>query len=90
MAYVNTNISASILSEDEFQSSTPLISLFRHGLQIAAAWRKRARNRAELALLSERDLRDIGADGATVELEAGRHFWQRPLAAWDEKFRSRR
>jgi uncharacterized protein YjiS (DUF1127 family) len=43
------------------------------------AWRKRARDRRELALMGERGLRDIAADQATIELEVPRPFWQKSI-----------
>jgi len=90
MAYTYANFSASILSEGRSRSAKSLISLCQLGRRIVAVWRKRTRDRAELAMLSERDMRDIGADRATVAFEASRRFWQRPLAAWEERGQSRR
>jgi uncharacterized protein YjiS (DUF1127 family) len=39
-------------------------------------WRKRARERDELAHLNERDARDIGLTAAQVEFEASKPFWR--------------
>jgi uncharacterized protein YjiS (DUF1127 family) len=39
-------------------------------------WRKRARDRQELALMGDQGLRDIRADRASVDLEVTRAFWQ--------------
>jgi uncharacterized protein YjiS (DUF1127 family) len=41
-----------------------------------AEWRVRARQRSELALLSDRDLRDLGATRMEVEFELNKSFWQ--------------
>jgi len=39
-------------------------------------WRQRIRQRAELARLDERSLRDIGRADADVHRELGKWFWQ--------------
>jgi uncharacterized protein YjiS (DUF1127 family) len=39
-------------------------------------WRHRARQRAELAQLSERDLHDIGITRVDVVFEISKPFWQ--------------
>jgi uncharacterized protein YjiS (DUF1127 family) len=41
-----------------------------------AAWRKRARERADLALLEDRDLRDLGVSRAVLEFELNKPFWR--------------
>jgi len=41
-----------------------------------ALWRKRARERAELATLSARDARDLGIDPGVVNYEASKPFWR--------------
>jgi len=41
-----------------------------------ALWRKRARERAELATLSARDARDLGIDPGIVAYEASKPFWR--------------
>ncbi len=56
---------------------------------LVLVWRKRARDRAELARMDYALLRDIGADRATVDLEVARAFWQAPLAAWRLAARAR-
>jgi uncharacterized protein YjiS (DUF1127 family) len=48
-------------------------------LRLVRTWRKRARQRHELAQMGVRGLRDIGADQVTAELEVRRHFWQQPI-----------
>lgn len=39
-------------------------------------WRTRARQRAELARLGERDLHDLGWSRAQVEFEINKPFWR--------------
>lgn len=41
-----------------------------------ALWRKRARDRAELAKLSARDARDLGLDPGIIDYEASKPFWR--------------
>lgn len=40
------------------------------------AWRRRARDRADLGRLSDRTLKDIGLTRADANLEAGKPFWR--------------
>jgi len=56
----------------EFWAEKSLLASFA----VIGEWRKRARARAELAHLSERDARDIGLTAAQVEFEASKPFWQ--------------
>lgn len=39
-------------------------------------WYQRARQRRQLGLLDDRQLRDIGLDRADARVEAGKPFWQ--------------
>jgi uncharacterized protein YjiS (DUF1127 family) len=39
-------------------------------------WRRRARSRAELAMLDERMLRDIGVSRADIWREVNKPFWR--------------
>ncbi len=39
-------------------------------------WRRRARGRAELARMSERELHDIGLSRAAADHEVGKPFWR--------------
>lgn len=52
----------------------------RHALgwivAVVREWRRRARSRAELAMLDERTLRDIGITRADVWRETGKPFWR--------------
>jgi uncharacterized protein YjiS (DUF1127 family) len=42
---------------------------------LAAEWRRRARSRAELARMSDHDLRDIGITRAEVAHESAKPIW---------------
>lgn len=63
-----------------FWSETPSISARGcAGRGIAARlrqWRRRARDRAELAALDDRMLADIGVSRAEAEFLSGRPFWR--------------
>jgi uncharacterized protein YjiS (DUF1127 family) len=39
-------------------------------------WRRRARQRAELALVEERDLRELGLSRAVLDFELRKPFWR--------------
>jgi uncharacterized protein YjiS (DUF1127 family) len=39
-------------------------------------WRRRMRERAELAQWQDRDMRDAGVSRATVQLEMAKPFWR--------------
>ena len=54
-------------------ASEGLIARLRRTL---AAWRRRARDRAQLALFSERELRDIGLTSAEAARECAKPFWR--------------
>lgn len=41
-----------------------------------ALWRKRARDRAELAKVNARDARDLGLDPGVLAFEASKPFWR--------------
>jgi uncharacterized protein YjiS (DUF1127 family) len=45
-------------------------------LATLAVWRRRIRERQQLARLSERDLRDIGLSRAALYSELRKPFWQ--------------
>ena len=40
------------------------------------AWRQRVRERADLALMDDRDLRELGLTRAALEYELRRPFWR--------------
>ncbi len=45
-------------------------------LAILETWRRRIREREQLARLSERELHDIGLSRAAVHAEIGKPFWR--------------
>ena len=45
-------------------------------VRIFAAWRRRMQSRAQLARLSERELRDIGVTPAEAAWECAKPFWR--------------
>ncbi|MGB5466844.1 MAG: DUF1127 domain-containing protein [Sedimenticolaceae bacterium] len=45
-------------------------------LALAGSWNQRARQRRQLAELSDRQLADIGISRAEASAEAGKPFWQ--------------
>lgn len=70
--------------------TVPQAGLIERAVGLFRAWRKLARDRSRLAAMSDRTLRDIGFDKATVELEASRSFWVGPSAAWESQGHARR
>ena len=48
----------------------------RHAVATLREWRRRARDRAELAALDERTLADIGLSRADAEFLANKPFWR--------------
>ena len=48
----------------------------RASLETLADWRRRARERADLAQLGEREARDLGLAVSQVQFEANKPFWQ--------------
>jgi uncharacterized protein YjiS (DUF1127 family) len=48
----------------------------RHVVAILREWRRRARDRSELAVLDERTLADIGLTRADAEFLANKPFWR--------------
>ena len=59
--------------ESGFSRILLLVATAQH---LAAEWRRRARSRAELAQMSDRDLRDIGITRAEVACESAKPFWR--------------
>ena len=76
------------MSTYENTRSTFPVTLTRHpagrgfvdGVQaLFRTWRKRARERRELAAMGARGYGDIGVNHSTAQLEIGRSFWQRSI-----------
>jgi uncharacterized protein YjiS (DUF1127 family) len=59
-----------------FSSKAPLAGTYTAFNQIFASWRRRARERRELASLDTRTLRDLGLSPGEVQFEANKPFWR--------------
>lgn len=59
-----------------FSSKAPLAGTFTAFNQILATWRRRTRERHELAHLDHRTLRDLGMSPSEVQFEANKPFWR--------------
>jgi uncharacterized protein YjiS (DUF1127 family) len=59
-----------------YTSKAPLAGTFTAFQQIFATWRRRARDRRELATLDHRTLRDLGLSDGEVQFEASKPFWR--------------
>lgn len=59
-----------------FTSKAPLAGTFDTLARIAAEWRRRNRERRDLARLTSRDLRDLGISTGEAEFEINKPFWR--------------
>ena len=59
-----------------YTSKAPLAGTFTAFNQILATWRRRARERHELANLDRRTLRDLGLSTSEIQFEANKPFWR--------------
>ena len=59
-----------------YTSKAPLAGTFTAFNQILATWRRRARERQELARLDQRTLRDLGLSPGDIQFEASKPFWR--------------
>ena len=59
-----------------FSSKAPLAGTFTAFQQIFATWRRRARDRSELATLDGRSIRDLGISASEVQFEVNKPFWR--------------
>ena len=59
-----------------YTSKAPLAGTFTAFNQILATWRRRARERQELARLDQRTLRDLGLNPGDIQFEASKPFWR--------------
>jgi uncharacterized protein YjiS (DUF1127 family) len=57
-------------------ASTRASSIFSRAVETLRSWRTRARERAELAALDDRVLRDIGLTRSDVYREYRKPFWR--------------
>ena len=60
-----------------YTSKAPLAGTFTAYNQILATWRRRARERHELANLDHRTLSDLGLSSSEIQFEANKPFWRR-------------
>ena len=59
-----------------YSSKAPLAGTYTAFNQILAGWRRRARERRELATLDSRTIRDLGLSQSDVQFEANKPFWR--------------
>ena len=59
-----------------YSSKAPLAGTFTAFNQIFGTWRRRARERRELANLDARTLRDLGMSRGDIQFEAAKPFWR--------------
>ena len=59
-----------------YTSKAPLAGTFTAFNMILATWRRRARERRELATLDHRTLSDLGLSASEIQFEANKPFWR--------------
>ena len=59
-----------------YSSKAPLAGTYTAFSQILASWRRRARERRELATLDSRTIRDLGLTTSDVQFEVNKPFWR--------------
>ena len=59
-----------------YSSKAPLAGTYTAFSQILASWRRRARERRELATLDTRTIRDLGLSRSDVQFEVNKPFWR--------------
>jgi uncharacterized protein YjiS (DUF1127 family) len=59
-----------------YTSKAPLAGTFTAFNQILATWRRRSRERTELAHLDRRTIRDLGLSEGDIQFEANKPFWR--------------
>ncbi len=59
-----------------YSSKAPLAGTFTAFNQIFGTWRRRARERRELANLDARTIRDLGMSPGDIQFEDGKPFWR--------------
>ncbi len=60
-----------------YSSKAPLAGTYTAFNQILTTWRRRSRERRELASLDHRTTRDLGMSASEIQREANKPFWQR-------------
>lgn len=59
-----------------YSSKAPLAGTYTAFNQIFVTWRRRAKERRELANLDHRAIRDIGLSPSEIQFEANKPFWR--------------
>ena len=59
-----------------YSSKAPLAGTYTAFNQILASWRRRARERRELATLDSRTIRDLGLSPSDIQFEVNKPFWR--------------
>ncbi len=59
-----------------YVSKTPLAGTFAAVADTIAIWRRRSRERRELASLDQRTMRDLGMTASQAAFEANKPFWR--------------
>ena len=59
-----------------YSSKAPLAGTYTAFNQILDSWRRRSRERRELAQLDHRTLRDLGLTEGQAQFEANKPFWR--------------
>jgi uncharacterized protein YjiS (DUF1127 family) len=59
-----------------YSSKAPLAGTYTAFNQILATWRRRARERRELANLDRRTIQDLGLSSSEIQFEASKPFWR--------------
>ena len=60
-----------------YSSKAPLAGTYTAFSHILATWRRRARERRELATLDARTIHDLGLTTSEIQFEASKPFWRR-------------
>ncbi len=59
-----------------YTSKTPLAGTITALNRIFATWRRRSRERRELATLDHRTIRELGLAPSAIQFEANKPFWR--------------
>ena len=59
-----------------YTSKAPLAGTYTAFSKVLNTWRRRSRERQELASLDRRTLRDLGLSSSEVNFEANKPFWR--------------
>jgi len=59
-----------------YRAEAPLMATVSAVGQLLATWRRRARERQELARLDHRTIRDLGISPTEIQFEANKPFWR--------------